>query len=489
MGKLLSKENLILFTILFFSFFLRVFEINNLLGFYYDQGRDGLVIWNFIHEGKFFLIGPVTGIEGIYRGPFYYYLITPFYLLGNGNPVFVSIWLSFISVIGIYVLYLLTKKIFDKETGLLAIFIYGLSYSSVTFSRWLSNPNPLPTFSILVAYFLLMIYKGKEKYWLLVGLFAGLSLQFETVSATFSLPAIIVFVLWQRSKIKKWKYLLFALLIFVITLLPQIIFNIRHDNILVQAFEKFLITEKSFRISFWQVFLLRLQFYYDSFTSRLLYDQFILNKIFMIILSLLVFVYRKDFFKDEIKILLIWIFTPLVLLLFYQGNYGTVEDHYLSGLWWVFILFVSFLFRRFGKRLVGKVVLILFLSFFISSNYQQFKDYYHHGTGIVLINQLTAIDWIYQDAKGEDFNVDVYVPPVIPYAYDYLFKWYGQEKYGKEPSAKNIKLLYTLDEADYPHPERRENWLTRQNEIGKVIYEADFGDIKVQKRERIKYYD
>jgi len=85
--KKFSLENIFLIAIILFAFLLRVYRINDLLGFYYDQGRDALVVWDLIHNGKFFLIGPTTGIAGIFRGPYYYYLITPFYLLGRGNPI------------------------------------------------------------------------------------------------------------------------------------------------------------------------------------------------------------------------------------------------------------------------------------------------------------------------------------------------------------------------------------------------------------------
>jgi len=99
-------EFVAVFLILSLAFFLRVYRIDQLLGFYYDQGRDALVIWDLIHNGKFFLIGPTTGIEGVFRGPFYYYLITPFYWLGNGNPVWPSVFLSLTTVFASFLLYL-----------------------------------------------------------------------------------------------------------------------------------------------------------------------------------------------------------------------------------------------------------------------------------------------------------------------------------------------------------------------------------------------
>ena len=53
------------------AFFIRAYRTGDLLRFYFDQGRDALVIWKLWHEGKPFLIGPVTGLAGIFLGPFY----------------------------------------------------------------------------------------------------------------------------------------------------------------------------------------------------------------------------------------------------------------------------------------------------------------------------------------------------------------------------------------------------------------------------------
>src|SRR3990167_8513267 len=89
----------LLTAILLGGFFLRVYRIDQVLGFYFDQGRDANVIWDLWHKGKFFLIGPTTGIAGIFRGPLYYYLIAPFYLIGGGDPIWPSIFLSFTTML------------------------------------------------------------------------------------------------------------------------------------------------------------------------------------------------------------------------------------------------------------------------------------------------------------------------------------------------------------------------------------------------------
>src|SRR3990170_8212873 len=118
LSKILISYRLIyifLFVILSLAFIIRVYRLNDLLGFYYDQGRDALVVWNLWHEGKLFLIGPVTGLPGIFLGPFYYYLIAPFYLISGGNPAIPSIFLSVLVVTSLYILYLTGKEIGGKK--------------------------------------------------------------------------------------------------------------------------------------------------------------------------------------------------------------------------------------------------------------------------------------------------------------------------------------------------------------------------------------
>jgi len=134
--------------------------------------------------------------------------------------------------------------------------------------------------------------------------------------------------------------------------------------------------------------------------------------------------------------------------------------------------------------------LFLFLGIFIYKNMAEYKKAYLLNVNdyktIVLNRQMAAIDWIYKDANGREFNVDEYVPPVIPYAYQYLFQWLGEVKYKAQPLTKNVDLLYTLYEVDPDHPERLQAWLDRQKGIGTVLEEQKFGGIVVQERQRIK---
>lgn len=106
------------------------------------------------------------------------------------------------------------------------------------------------------------------------------------------------------------------------------------------------------------------------------------------------------------------------------------------------------------------------------------------NTTIALGSQANAVKFVLNDSDGKEFNWDAYVPPVIPYTYTYLFKYYGG-KYHKFQSSKQESTLYTIHEVDTTHPERENDWLKRQDGIGKIITTIRFGGVGVEKRQRI----
>jgi len=229
--SLYTPWNLLILIILLIAFILRIYKIEVLLDFHYDQGRDAKIIWDMWHNGKLFLIGPTTGLDGVFLGPFYYYLIAPFYLIGMGNPVIPSLFLSLLTVIALYILYLVGVEIGGKATGFIALVIGTFSNHIIFSNRWLSNPTPIYLTSILIFFLMIkIINKPKIYYWYLIYLLIGLSLQFELASAVFYLPILFIFTIWRKPNIKTF---LISGLILGLTFVPQLIFNFKHDNILL----------------------------------------------------------------------------------------------------------------------------------------------------------------------------------------------------------------------------------------------------------------
>lgn len=497
--KEISDHRLIYFLLgitLFFALFIRVYNTETILGFYYDQGRDALEIWELIHKGDIFLIGPTTGIAGIFRGPYYYYLITPFYLLSGGDPVAPANFLAVTTVVAIVVLYYLGYKLKDRWTGLFAAAISSFSFYIMLAGRWLSNPTPMLLLSMLLVWALFLVSEGKRWAWVGVSLLAGLSLfHFGSSGEFFYFPAVAFFALWQRRHFPSLKILFVSLITFGLTAFPLILFDFKNDHLLSRNIYNFIFQKESFKTEFLKVLSDRIDFYTSVFWGRIFPGTSLLSTFILVFIGASYLLYLPEILKNtKAKIILLLLASPVMGLLFFQGNEGNIYDYYMTGYYLIFILLFALVLSQLWQTLAGKLVVLVFFYTFFSMNLPIVKakitDNADGPSTILFRNQKQAIDWIYEDADRE-FNVDVYVPPVIPYAYDYLFTWYPTTPGLRGASEsklieEHVDLLYTLYEEDPPHPERLETWLARQKGIGEVEYSQKFGGITVERRKRLK---
>ena len=487
--KFLTPLNLFVLLVLLVALFVRVYRVDQILAFHYDQGRDALVIWDLINKGKLFLIGPVTGIAGIFRGPFYYYLMAPFYFLGKGSPIWPSVFLAITSVFGLGLMYYLAKKVGGTVSGIIALILGGFSFEIIYASRWLSNPTPMLFLSMILVWSLFMISEGKKKFWWVVAGVLGLSLfHFGAASELFYFPAVAIFAVWQRKNLPDKKTFWISVGVFILTVLPLALFDVRHGGILGGNIKGFLGESGAFSLPPWRFVADRFALLATYFSQLIFHHVYEKESIFLFALFLS-FVYSLSRFlvNDKFKIILLLFLSPVIGLIFFQGNYGNFYQYYLTGYYLIFLILVAVTLGHVShSSWFGKALVAIFLIFFLSKNYSDLMPYLKttgsEPTAIVLAGQVKAINWIYRDAGARKFNVDVYVPPVIPYSYDYLFKWLPNN-YKVE---SQVPLPYTLYEIDPPHPERLKAWLDRQKGIGRVIKEEKFGGITVQERERFK---
>ncbi len=470
------------------AFFVRVYRTDKLLYFFYDQGRDALAIKKIYAQLDPALVGPTTGLAGILRGPAFYYLLLPAYLVGKGSPIVAAIWLQIINMFGLVFIYLSAKKISSKRAGLLAVLLVGFSRHLVGLSRWLSNPSPIFTSVPIMLYGLLQIKDNKKPHiwWPIVALMVGLNLQFEIASEIWFIPAILLLLLINSSIRPTKKTALVSSGVFFATLLPQIVFDLVHDGIMRKAVIKHFADSQQASFAFaWSKIIERLGFYFQSFQN--IYTPRHAKSLTLFLVFVFFYLLRKKN-RKRVSLLTTLIFVPLLILLFYQGNQGNFYSYYLMGLFPLSAILIAVVLDKLLSNKFLLLVPLLFLTTFIYPNYINLKNYLIAGvdgeTHISLGNQIQAIDWIYQDAEDKKFNLDVYVPPVLPHSYDYLFEWYGQKEYQKLPSKEQIPLLYTLYEVDTQHPQRLEKWLQRQQSIAKVEDQARFGGIVVQRRTR-----
>jgi hypothetical protein len=481
---------LIVLVLLFFTVFLRVWRIDQIMDFNYDQGRDALVIADLL-KGNLVLIGPTTGIEGIFLGPFYYYFLAPGYLIGQGLPAIASVWQTIFIILGYLLIFFMVRFHISKIAAFLVLFFMTFSFQKIFEDRWLSNPVPTFFFIPLAVLFFTQSFKKPLPFLPLAFLCLGITLQLEAASAFFLFLAGVLLVILFRNKYNL-KAIFFSVLAFFMTLVPQIMFELKNNFLLTHNLLNFvngssgestfqlptlIVLDKRVRL-FSSVFFEKLKINYDSQFSFL----FIL---FVVITSVLIY---KNWQKPFIKVVAILLWVPLFIFIFYHGNQGRIYTYYFIPLIPLFFILLGLIIDYIWKLKSFKYLIIVLALLFLyeqhSLTISKLQDHLDGENTIALGNETAAVRYVIKDAGQNPYNTDVYVPPVIAYPYTYLFKVYGSE-FDNSPKDELVSRLYTIHEVDTEMPKRAQDWLKRQEGIGKIQETEKFGGIKVEKRERI----
>ena len=170
-----------IFLLVILAFLLRIiFVFQNGVSFHYDMARDAFEAQQIWKDHNLKLLGPPTSTPGLYHGVLYYYLIAPFYMLGQGDPRIVAIFLSFINCLAIIPIVLLAKDFFkSNKWAILSGLLFTVSFEAVQYAPWISDPSPAMLTIALFFYFLRVWQKGNQLGLYLAVFMAALSTQFE----------------------------------------------------------------------------------------------------------------------------------------------------------------------------------------------------------------------------------------------------------------------------------------------------------------------
>jgi len=223
----------ILFIILLGAF-LRLYRVDDFYMFLADQGRDAIIARRIATFEKLPLIGPPSSIGEVFLGPFYYYLVAPFMWFTRMHPVGLAIGVGILSVIALIGIYLIVRKATSHRIAFFFTSVLATSGLLVEFNRFSWNPNLLPYASFITLSLLYVALHGKKKklYSLLFGLAFGLSFQLHHLAALLAIPIGIYFIVFvtTQKKVKDTIVVpLYAVGSFLITLLPFVLFEFRHN--------------------------------------------------------------------------------------------------------------------------------------------------------------------------------------------------------------------------------------------------------------------
>ena len=244
----------------------------------------------------------VPGNEGRYawpnagfRAPLLPYLLSILYFLKLN--FLVILFIPLIGALSVVLIFTLGKKMFNEKIGIYSAIFLALIPLHVIYSAKILT-GVLSTFFILLAF--LSFWKGYEennkKYKLLFGLFLALAL-LARYTTLWVIPIFLIYFLIRDKSLVfiKDKYLWGAIGIFFLTLVPWFIYGMFEYN---NIFGAFIHGVKA--AAYWG----GVQPWYFFFSNGWIFS--IVGIIF--VFSLVYILYKKEFIKKEVYLLLIWIF-------------------------------------------------------------------------------------------------------------------------------------------------------------------------------------
>lgn len=435
-----------------------------------DNARDMVDVREIIALGKPRLIGQTTAIDGFFYGPVWYYLLAVPFILSGGNP-YASILMEILMwAIGGYFL----LKLVGESYGKLAAIAVGVVWIASNFillaSQYAFNPNPIIFLTPVFIYSLIkFIETEKVQFSLLCWLLAGLFLHFEiTVGIFMPIVLILSVLILGKKKLFLTKNFWLGVIIYFLTLLPQIIFDLRHNFFLVKSLLEFKSgSHAGVKITFFG----RLSDISHSYFDTLLptfenFNTYLKGMIVLFFTTVLLKLQKLHILKDKVAVIsLLLIFVPFfgliplkVDLMRWHLNAVIVAAIIMSG-------FVVGFFWNLSK--IGKVVAVFLTVVIVLFSAKNIVDYIQAAkagdTGnSVFKNELAVVDYIYGQAKGQNFKVYSYLPSVIDYPYQYLFWWRGLKKYGYLPE-------------DYAYSPNVPEYIKYKNQLDKGVHPQDSG--------------
>lgn len=411
--------------------------------FTWDQARDVIQAINIWKGDPIKIIGPSTAeLPGLHHGSFYWYLISPFLYLTNGNVYAVRLFLIFLNLLGVFIIYRLTKTLFkNTRIALLSSFLFSISFEAVQYGRWMSNPAPALLTIPLTFYGIWRIINQKKWGVALTLISWAFSVHFQFF-LVYQLILIAPVLIWfyQRKNYKFTKEEFFGFFGAFLILLPFLIAEIKFNFQGIKAFNQ-LFGGQEFLRSYSAILLnfidrIVFTFYFNIFGFNLFFAGLVTISV---LVMTTVYIYKKRQYHKELVFLCIWLLSSAVIFSFEKaGAYFVTIGNLFPA-----IILTSFFITEFGKKIKSQriyyisLIVLIFLGqlVLIISQNKNGESLFAVQKKMILSDQLKVIDYIYSKSENKLFVINTVTNPLfINTTWAYLFNWYGRPKYGYIPA-------------------------------------------------------
>jgi len=411
------------------------------LQFWYDQARDAVLSREIILDRDIKIQGPsASGTnDTLYHGVWYYYLIAPWYVVGNGNPMVPTIFIAFLTSLAVGLFVWFTYEISHSlkvasVAGLLAAFSLELAELGV----YLANPTmAIPGLIMLYLGIWKIFYQRNMSYkWVILTAFAlGWCSQAVLWMIYLWGPVVVGLVWflfnWNKPPKLSWvslsKRIIVGLVIYLVCISSILLAQAKLWNAGIFSLSALSETTQQHSINITSHLLAIANFYNNKIehTLQLGMASFVLIAIFYFDMS------KQYDRKTNIFLISLWT-APLWLILWHaRYNYNL-----LMGLEFLIIFTVAH-FVLLGKRrqlvIIGCVLifwLILQFTTLIQHREQRSTTFAMVGAPF-LRDQLDLINDAYKEGAPCSYS-----SLAVPFAYNttwsYLFDW--QSNTTRQPS-------------------------------------------------------
>jgi hypothetical protein len=431
------------------------------LTFWNDNSRDLLSAWNAL--SKLTLLGPPSGIPGIFYGPYWIWLLS-FGLLFSKNPLYVTIITATIPYFVLFPILWFRFNKFFNFTSLISCWLLFIFSSGMTYSTQLWNLYPGPLITLTLIYLLIIanfeqITKKQLIISIVTGFLIGLLLNFDlSFGIAFLAGSIIFFIIETVSSIIKVKTKIKRAVIknmlanitmlavgFCIAFLPTVLFEARHGfkqtKILLYTFTTYGAVVQLQGLSKMQI----IQSFFQSFGNLLQVSTLVAVLILAILIGAIIVQKYKhtlkiNYYDKRIITILVSLFVGTLFI--YLTAKNPIWAYHFIGVDILFLVLLGFLATKLPLARKG---LLLYTIIIVCINIATFIILFHK-TDSHYEQQLQVVKIVRNDSKNIDYTVYAYNSSIYTYDFSYLFKWLANKNVPFDPGkiAQSGNSLYLI---------------------------------------------
>lgn len=498
-GFMQKKTFFTLLIIFIFGFILRIYNLHDTFFYGHDQARDFHAVFEMLTVPKLKITGPGTDIPGLFAGPFFYYLAVIPYAISRYNPNAFVLVLIGINLAGIPLLYLFGKRYINSTAGIIAAFMWALSFELSNFSRFISNPSLLPITGLIFFLGLYLFFIEKKQSGLLISI-VGYGLATQTEFYPVYLGVLYPLFYWLYKTCPTRKTVMYSIILVVILFASFVIAEIKFNFMGVYSLFLYLSEPHGY-----VTLMESIKLYYNSLARTLSLNIFGMGKLLSFSLFFLLYSLFLFFPLERKKKLFLsaCLFATVPLFIFKTNLVGGNFVH--SPLYASYILLFATVIGsaiQTKKFRIFAIVLLIAIFFFQMRLYIQdnFTESFVLGhQPMIYKDEKQVVSYTYKEAKGNPFSIcSVSNPLFVNILWSAVFKL-NSEKYGYLPywsgpsqgasktflteDTNHVSIRFLIIEPSNQLPDHAlPTTLYAEDKISRLVEEKTFGKIRVQKR-------